>query len=244
MVRRPVWCMEANVRESPGRDAKEAYPFPLCAVSGALRQNWGMFAVRNLLVPGLPPLSFEAPPGGVLAVSGPSGSGKTRLLRALADLDPHGGEVAWRGRTARSMPAPQWRRLVGLLPAEPRFWSATVAGHFPAGAASLDEALLSLRLSPELLDADPSRLSTGERARLALLRLFARSPEVLLLDEPTANLDPASRDLVIRRIGRYREERRAAVLWVSHAPGEVGAADRALLLPEGRVRAMPGEGPR
>lgn len=196
------------------------------------------------MVPGLPPLSFEVRSGGVLAVSGPSGSGKTRLLRALADLDPHDGEVSWRGGSAGSMPAPQWRRLVGLLPAEPRFWAATVAGHFPAGPDSLDEALMSLRLAPELRDADPMRLSTGERARLALLRLLTRSPEVLLLDEPTANLDRGNRDLVIRRIERYRKERRAAVVWVSHAPEEVGAADRVLLLPDGAIRAMAGEGAR
>lgn len=199
-----------------------------------------MFAARELSVPGLPPLSFEVAPGAVLAVSGPSGSGKTRLLRALADLDPHGGVVAWSGRAAASMPAPEWRRRVGLLPAEPRFWRRTVAGHFPEGSGSLEGELASLRLDPEVAGADPMRLSTGERARLALLRLLSRSPEVLLLDEPTANLDRDSRSLVIRRIGRYRNDHRAPVLWVSHDPEAVEGADRALLLPEGVSRRVAG----
>ena len=93
-------------------------------------------------------------------------------------------------------------------------------------------------------DADPARLSTGERARLALLRLLARSPEVLLLDEPTANLDAGSRGLVIRRIERFRKDRRAAVVWVSHVPEEVTAADRVLLLPEGALRSLPASAAR
>ncbi len=203
-----------------------------------------MFAARALTVPGLPPLSFEIPEAGVLAVVGPSGSGKTRLLRALADLDSHGGEVSWSGRSAASMAAPAWRRLAGMLPAEPRFWNATVAGHFPEDAVPSGEELASLRLEPKVLGADPALLSTGERARLALLRLLARAPRVLLLDEPTANLDPENRELVVRRIERYRKARCASVLWISHAPEEVAAADRALVLPAGVLRPIAAAGNR
>ncbi|MCY4626600.1 MAG: ATP-binding cassette domain-containing protein [Acidobacteria bacterium] len=194
-----------------------------------------MFAARRLEVPGLPPLAFEVPPGEVLAVSGPSGSGKTRLLRALADLDPHGGQLSWSGRSCAEMPAPEWRRKVGLLPAEPRFWHSTVGAHFPAEANSLGEELASLRLDPETRKADPMLLSTGERSRLALMRLLLRSPEVLLLDEPTANLDEGNRALVVARIDRYRRHHGAPVVWVSHLAEVVAAADRVLLLPEGNV---------
>ena len=202
-----------------------------------------MFAVRGLRVPGLPQLSFEVPPGGVLAVSGPSGSGKTRLLRALADLDPHEGEILWSDRSYRAVPAPEWRRRVGLLPAEPRFWRATVGEHFRGGVGSLDGELAALRLDLEVGNQDPARLSTGERSRLALLRLLLRSPEVLLLDEPTAHLDGGSRALVIERIHRYRAEHDAPVVWVSHLPEVAAAAERVLLLPEGEVRRVPDPGP-
>ena len=195
-----------------------------------------MFAVRDLTIPGLPPLAFEVPPSGVLAISGRSGSGKTRLLRALADLDPHDGQLSWSGRSCETVPAPEWRRQVGLLPAEPRFWHGTVGAHFPAEANSLGEEFASLHLDPEIRNADPMLLSTGERSRLALLRLLVRSPEVLLLDEPTANLDRDNRALVIGRIDRYRSEHGAPVLWVSHLAEVVAAADRVLVLPEGKVR--------
>ena len=200
-----------------------------------------MFAVRDLKIPGLPPLAFEVPPAGVLAVSGPSGSGKTRLLRALADLDPHGGHLSWAGRSCDAMPAPEWRRRVGLLPGEPRFWRPTVAEHFPTSGNSLDEEVASLRIDPATSSADPMVLSTGERSRLALLRLLLRLPEVLLLDEPTANLDQENRELVIARIARYRKEHAAAVVWVSHRPEVVAAADRVLVLPEGKLRVPAAE---
>lgn len=201
--------------------------------------NWSVFAVRDLEIPGLPALSFEVPPGGVLAVSGPSGSGKTRLLRTLADLDPHRGSVRWGERSCSAVPAPEWRRRVGLLPAEPRFWRPVVGAHFREDGDSLAGELAGLRLDPEVRNADPARLSTGERSRLALLRLLLNDPEVLLLDEPTANLDQDNRALVIERIDRFRKERNAPVVWVSHLPEVVAAADRVLLLPEGEVRSPP-----
>ena len=207
--------------------------------------NWSVFAVRDLEIPGLRPVSFEVPPGGVLAVSGPSGSGKTRLLRALADLDPHRGSVRWGERSCAALPAPEWRRRVGLLPAEPRFWRPVVGEHFPADGDSLAGELTGLRLDPEVRNADPALLSTGERSRLALLRLLLNAPEVLLLDEPTANLDQDNRALVIERIHRYRKERDAPVVWVSHLPEVVAAADRVLVLPAGEVRGLrdPGRAP-
>ena len=195
-----------------------------------------MFAVRGLKIPGLPPLAFEVARGEVVAVSGPSGSGKTRLLRTLADLDPHEGSVVWGYRACEALAAPEWRRRVGLLPAEPRFWRPVVAEHFREDVDSLDEEFAGLRLDPKVRSADPALLSTGERSRLALLRLLLHAPEVLLLDEPTANLDQETRALVIARINRYRKEHEAPVVWVSHLPEVVAAADRVLVLPLGDVR--------
>lgn len=196
-----------------------------------------MFVVRGLEIPGLPPLSFEVSRGEVVAVSGPSGSGKTRLLRALADLDPHGGSAVWGEFACEALPAPEWRRRVGLLPAEPRFWRPVVSEHFPEDGDVLAGEFGALRLDPGVRNRDPALLSTGERSRLALLRLLLHGPEVLLLDEPTANLDQDNRALVIERIDRYRSEHGAPVLWVSHLPEIVAAADRVLTLPGGTVGA-------
>ena len=135
---------------------------------------------------------------------------------------------------------------MGLLPAEPRFWRATVADHFPAEANSLDLECDALGLDPRIRSADPAALSTGERSRLALLRLLLRRPEVLLLDEPTANLDRENRARVIRRLDRYRGEHRAPVVCVSHLPEVVAGADGVLTLPAGTLRtpgarALPAE---
>ncbi len=199
-----------------------------------------MFSVSELEVGGLPALTFEVAAGRILAVSGPSGAGKTRLLRALADLDPAPGRVAWDGVERTGMPAPQWRRRVGLLPAEPRYWERSVRGHFPAGASGLEAGFRELGLDPGRLDDDPARLSTGERSRVALLRLLARRPRVLLLDEPTANLDQDSAARVVRLLTGYVEGRPAAAVWVSHRPEEIQLADRALRLPAGELTEAPG----
>ena len=175
----------------------------------------------------LAPVDLRLDAGDLAFVSGPSGSGKSLLLRAIADLDPHEGEV-WLGEEPRSaMPPPLWRRRVGLLPAESFWWGDTVEEHIPRwradGAAEVDPIpawLGALGFDRDVLGWSVARLSTGERQRLALVRLLAQAPEALLLDEATANLDPSNRDRVEHLIGAYRRERQAAVLWVSHDPAQ------------------------
>ena len=212
----------------------------------------------------LGPLDLAVAAGELVSVSGPSGSGKSLLLRAVADLDPHEGEV-WLGEEPRSRIAPSiWRRRVGLLPAEAFWWAESVGEHLPVirsthadRAASTHRRLLSAPLPPAILRLskplrrtprrvsnhpallDPStitdwlghlgfapdvlgwsvtRLSTGERQRLALVRLLAQTPEALLLDEATANLDPSNGARVESVVETYRATQGAAVLWVSHDP--------------------------
>ena len=166
---------------------------------------------------GLEPVDLVLEPGERVFLSGPSGSGKSLLLRAIADLDPHSGEV-WLDDTPRSaLPAPDWRRRVALLPAEAHWWADAVGDHLPAG---IEPLLADLGFGPETLDWAVSRLSTGERQRLALARLLANRPAALLLDEATANLDPPNRDKVEALVEAYRTEHGAAVLWVSHDPDQ------------------------
>jgi ABC-type iron transport system FetAB ATPase subunit len=173
--------------------------------------------------------------GECVCLSGPSGAGKTLLLRAIADLDPHDGEVKLNGESCATLRAPQWRRRVGLLPAESAWWHDTVGPHF----REPDSALLQkLGFSSEALAWEVRRLSTGERQRLALARLLANEPQVLLLDEPTASLDPANVGKVEQVIDEYRREHGAAVLWVSHDPQQIArVSDRQLRLQDGRVEA-------
>lgn len=166
----------------------------------------------------LEPVDLTIAPGELCLLCGPSGSGKSLLLRAIADLDPHEGE-AWLDDEPRSgMPAPAWRRLVGLLPAESAWWQESVAEHLPADWSDPDASLARLGFEPDVLGWSIERLSTGERQRLALVRLLARRPRALLLDEATANLDPTNRERVESLIGDYLEREHAPALWVSHDP--------------------------
>ena len=197
----------------------------------------------------LAPVDLTVAAGGLVFVSGPSGAGKSLLLRSVADLDPNEGD-AFVGELARSaLSAPEWRRRVGLLPAESGWWDETVGAHFPAsgqqtgGDAAGSEKqsapidlLRQLGFDPDVLAWTVSRLSTGERQRLALARLLANAPEALLLDEATANLDPSNRERVEAAVDDYRLHHSAAVLWVSHDPEQrARLSDRSLVIRDGQL---------
>lgn len=163
------------------------------------------------------PFQFTVQPGECVAIVGRSGSGKSVLLRLIADLDPHDGEVELDGRSRASFAAPQWRRQVVYQAAEPAWWAATARAHFPATSLPRVLALLpGLGLESALLDADITRLSTGQRQRMALVRSLAGEPRVLLLDEPTASLDQASTRLV-EAVLAARVAAGLSVLFVTHA---------------------------
>ncbi len=174
--------------------------------------------VEGLRSHGLGPIDLTLEAGECVAVSGPSGAGKTLLLRAIADLDPHEGQVFLDDRNARQFRAQDWRRQVGYLPAESHWWDDTVGPHL----ARVDEsALESLGFGRDVLSWQVARLSTGERQRLALLRLLANRPRVLLLDEPTAALDPVSVLRVEGLLAQVRQWHEASVIWVSHDPEQI-----------------------
>ncbi|PMR72256.1 ABC transporter ATP-binding protein [Billgrantia endophytica] len=173
-------------------------------------------------------------PGEIVCLSGASGSGKSRLLRAVADLEPHEGEVWLGGQAQSDTPAHRWRRQVMLVPAESQWWADRVDEHFPERID--DDDLESLGLEPEVMSWQVGRLSSGEKQRLALLRGLGRQPAVLLLDEPTANLDEATTQRVetwlltkVRILGR-------PVLWVAHDKGQIArVADRHLRIDGSRL---------
>jgi ABC-type iron transport system FetAB ATPase subunit len=159
------------------------------------------------------PLSLDVDSGDCLCISGPSGSGKSQLLRAIADLDPHEGEAFLEGVAAHELAANEWRTRVGLLPPESCWWLPRAIDHFHDGVpVSLDH----IGLTSAILDQPVSRLSSGEKQRLALMRLLSNRPRVLLLDEPTANLDPENTRRVEAVITEYLCSHDAAIIWVSH----------------------------
>lgn len=177
-------------------------------------------------------VSFQLELGECLCLSGPSGSGKTRILRALADLDPHDGRAWLHGRVCEDWPAHLWRRRVALLPADSQWWEDTVGPHMPrADSTDLD----ALGFSEDVAHWQVSRLSSGERQRLALVRVASLDPDVLLLDEPTANLDPENTRRVETWLAELRR-RGKAMVWVSHDAAQIKrVADYHLNIEAGRL---------
>ena len=170
--------------------------------------------VTGLIYHHLGPFDLTIGAGEIVSLSGPSGAGKSLLLRALADLDPHDGEVLLDGQSAQVWPAPQWRRRVALLPAESQWWHDTVGEHLQKPVAP--EILAALGFDNQVMDWSITRLSSGEKQRLAILRLLQNRPEVLLLDEPTANLDPENAKRVENIFLNYQREQGTAILWITH----------------------------
>lgn len=197
-----------------------------------------MLEIVGLRRVGLEPAFFTLDRGSCMAVRGPSGAGKSLLLRAIADLDPNEGHVALDGRQRSAIPAPDWRRQVLYLPAQSGWWADTVSDHFRDWRAAVP--LLNELALPVEAGAWPiARCSTGELARLALIRALVREPKVLLLDEPTAALDAATvkavEGLLCARITAG-----ISALWVTHDSLQAArVADRSLAVEAGVVRESP-----
>jgi ABC-type iron transport system FetAB ATPase subunit len=184
----------------------------------------GSLVLEDVGVGALRGVSLRVAAGEIVCLSGASGSGKTRLLRAVADLDPHQGVVRLDGKAQASMPAHHWRARVMLVPTESQWWADHVGAHFVHGSSA---PLAALDLDAAAFDWSVSRLSSGEKQRLALLRAIDRAPHALLLDEPTANLDDATARRVEHWLLAEIRGRRLPTLWVAHSTEQIARiADR------------------
>jgi putative ABC transport system ATP-binding protein len=186
-----------------------------------------------------------------IAMSGPSGSGKTVLLRALALLDPlDGGEILLDGRTIEPTDVPAYRCRVGYLHQTPALADGTVEANLrlPFSLAAHRRQSFDRRRAVDLLrrlGKDESflgrrrgELSGGEAQITALVRLLQLAPSILLLDEPTAALDPDSAELARTLLRQWQEGDAGAraYLWVTHDASLAGlVAERHLRLGDGRL---------
>jgi ATP-binding cassette subfamily C protein CydD/ATP-binding cassette subfamily C protein CydCD len=200
--------------------------------------------------PALDGLSMVVRSGEVVALTGPSGCGKSTALRVLLGfVTPAEGTVTVGGRTVSSMDPAAWRRQTAWVPQRAQLFADTIRANITLGAPASDAdvrraleqagaagfvAELPHGLDSRLGD-DGAGLSAGQRQRLALARAFLRDAPVVLLDEPTANLDDETAAGVMTAIRRLAHGR--TVLMAAHRPELVALADRTVSLAPARAGA-------
>jgi ABC-2 type transport system ATP-binding protein len=210
---------------------------PAIAVDHLVKHYATSVAVANV--------TFALSPGSVTGLLGGNGAGKTTTLAMIMGLvTPTSGAVRVLGA---EMPRQRYRVLHRMNFESPYVdmpmrltvrQNLTVFGRLYAVAqlpARIAELAGDLDLA-ELLDRPTGKLSAGQKTRVALAKALLNRPEILLLDEPTASLDPDTADWVRARLERYRAERGATVLLASHNMAEVERlCDRVIIMKKGRI---------
>jgi len=169
------------------------------------------------------------------ALYGPSGAGKTSLLEVIAGLrKPLRGEVVIHGRVVNELP-PRKRR-VGYVPQDDAlFPHLSVRQNITYGGA-IDAAVIDVVEIRHLLDRGVTRLSGGERKRVALARALLSHPEVLLLDEPLSGVDSELRARVLEYLVRVRDEFPVPMVYVTHDLEEARAiCEEIVMIERGRI---------
>lgn len=222
-------CGPAMAAALPARDG------PVVLQAEALSVRY-----RGRAAPVFENLAFTLHAGECLGVTGPSGAGKSTLARAVLGMVQAGGVLRFRNgaignAAARRAIQPVFQEAaaslsahmsVGAIIAEP----LRLAGMRAAEAAARARALLQeLGLPAELLPRRPASLSGGQAQRVALARALAAEPEILLLDEPTANLDPCARAEILTVLRAVLARRDMACLLISHDAVTLAALAQRLL---------------
>ena len=200
-------------------------------------------------------VSFAVEKGDIVGIIGHTGSGKSTLVQQLNGLlTPTSGQVFLDGKDIREDPKKirSVRFRVGMVFQYPEYqlFEETVRRDIAFGPRNMglsDEeidrrvrrAATFAGLREELLDSSPFDLSGGQKRRAAIAGVMAMEPEILILDEPTAGLDPRGREQLLSRIVRYARENGTTVLLVSHSMEDVAAvADQVLVMNKGEAAMM------
>jgi ABC-2 type transport system ATP-binding protein len=190
-------------------------------------------------------ISFEVPAGSVVGLLGGNGAGKTTTIAMIMGLVlPTSGEVRVFGADMARERHSVLHRMNFESPYVDMPHRLTVGQNLTVfgrlyGVRALRERIAQLAEElalAEFLDRPAGQLSAGQKTRVALAKALINEPDLLLLDEPTASLDPDTADWIRSRLERYRAERGASVLLASHNMGEVERlCDRVIMLKAGRI---------
>lgn len=199
-------------------------------------------------------VSLEIEEGEFVGIIGHTGSGKSTLIQHFDGLlQPTSGRVFIDGQDiwANKQNIRQVRFQVGLVFQYPEYqlFEETVAKDIAFGPTNMGlsqgeiqdrvrESMEFVGLSPELMDKSPFDLSGGQKRRVAIAGVIAMRPKVLILDEPTAGLDPKGRDKILGQIKEYHHRTQSTVLLVSHSMEDVAKyAKKALVMNRARLFA-------
>jgi len=225
---------------------------PGCAGPADLQVRALVVRVAGRDRPVLAGADFCLPAGAWVALTGDSGAGKTTLLEALARLRAHQGEIVLDGRPLQDWPEAALRGRVALIPQRPYLHPGSIAENIALADPQADAARIAqaarMACVDEFADALPLGLDTqvgprghglsgGQAQRVALARLYLRDPGLILLDEPTAHLDAATRDRVLDQLLAFA---RGRTLLVATHDGEVmRRLPLRLHLQDGALHAVP-----
>lgn len=186
--------------------------------------------------------SYRFDAGRIYTILGPSSAGKSSLLRLLNRLDePTDGEVVFDGNDYRTYSPCELRGKIGYLFQVPHLFESSVEDNVRFASPELRETRVSelldlVSVKPELRKRPGDSLSVGEKQRVALARLLATDPKVILLDEPTSSLDPTYTVLIETVIRQIVARQKVTAVMVSHEPQQALRMEgEGLLLVGGRL---------
>lgn len=197
-------------------------------------------------------ISFEINDGDFVGIIGHTGSGKSTLIQHLNGLiKPDSGKIYIDGEdiTQKDINLTKVRGKVGIVFQYPEYqlFEETVYKDIAFGPTNMGysseeidniirEAIKTVGIDENLLEKSPFELSGGQKRRVAIAGVLAMNPKILILDEPTAGLDPKGRDEILGQIKKLHDEKNITVIWISHSMEDVAKiAKKVIVMADGKI---------